>query len=163
MTIRNLGDDTTTLTAEGTQLKLERPIDAPRSAVWAALTTPEHIQSWMGPRNTTAKVGDNDVKVGGKWSVTPAAEQGSDIVLSGEYKEVVENEKIVRTSVSSSDPEGNAATETLILEDNGGKTTLKYEIEVVSAEVLDGAIEFGMPKSVIEQFDRLAEVAPKLG
>ncbi|RLL66180.1 SRPBCC domain-containing protein [Streptomyces sp. Z26] len=163
MTIRNLGDDTTTLTAEGTQLKLERPIDAPRSAVWAALTSAEHIPSWMGPRNTTAKVGENDVKVGGKWSVTPAAEQGSDVVLSGEFKEIVENEKIVRTSVSSSDPQSNEATETIILVDNGGKTTLKYEIQVVSAEALDGAIEYGMPKALIEQIDRLAELAPKLG
>ncbi|AXK34225.1 hypothetical protein DVA86_17785 [Streptomyces armeniacus] len=163
MTIRNLGDETTTMTAEGADLKMERSYDAAASVVWDALTSAEHIPGWWGPRGTTAKVGEMDVKAGGKWAVTPAAEQGGTITFSGEFKEVVEGERFVRTSGSDADPSGTPAVETFVLAEAGGKTTLKYEVQFPSAEVLDTAVEYGMAQGVIEQFDRLAELAAKLG
>src|SRR5260370_16922613 len=64
---QNLGDETTTLIADGDELFMERIFDVPRELVWAALTSPEHIPHWWGPRGSTATVVEMDVRPAGRW------------------------------------------------------------------------------------------------
>lgn len=158
MTIRNLGDETTTLTAEGAELKLERAYDATRAQVWGALTSAEQIPNWWGPAGTTVKVGEMDVRTGGQWQITLTAD-GYNVTLSGEFKEVVDGEKLVRTSLLDSEPDGTPTVETITLEEAGGKTTLKHSATFASAEALDGDIEYGVDKNLLGQYARLADAA----
>src|SRR4029077_19541115 len=53
MAVRQLGNDTTTAYVDGADLVMERVFDAPRELVWKALTEPERIPHWWGPRKTT--------------------------------------------------------------------------------------------------------------
>ena len=57
--------DTTTIYSEGGELTYERIFQAPREAVWRANTDPELIPRWWGPRGTTTRVAEMDVRPGG--------------------------------------------------------------------------------------------------
>ena len=64
MTVKQLGNETTTVYAEGAEFVMERIFDAPRELVWKALTEPERIPRWWGKRHTTMTVAEMEVRVG---------------------------------------------------------------------------------------------------
>jgi uncharacterized protein YndB with AHSA1/START domain len=47
-----------------------RVINAPREAVWAAWTNPEHLKNWWGPAGFTNTFHEYDLRVGGRWIFT---------------------------------------------------------------------------------------------
>ncbi|MFC6879070.1 MULTISPECIES: SRPBCC family protein [Actinomadura] len=159
MTRRELGDERTAITAEGAEMVIERVFDAPRELVWAAMTSPEHIPHWWGPHGTTARVVEMDVRPGGAWRIGGA--DGEGVAFFGEYLEVEPPERIVRTSGPDM-PElgtgGPPAVETITFTDLGGRTRMTYHARFPSEDVLDFALDQGMTKGVLEQFDRLADL-----
>ena len=70
MTVKQLGNETTTVYADGAEFVMERLFDAPRELVWKALTEAERIPRWWGKRHTTMTVEEMDVRVGGAGSPT---------------------------------------------------------------------------------------------
>ena len=50
MAVQQLGNETTTVYADGAEFVMERIFDAPREFVWKALTEPERIPRWWGLR-----------------------------------------------------------------------------------------------------------------
>ena len=87
MTVNQLGNETTTVFAEGAEFVMERVFDAPRELVWQALTDPERIPRWWGKRHTTMTVEEMDVRVGGRWRWVAHTPDG-DAPFSGEYLEI---------------------------------------------------------------------------
>jgi uncharacterized protein YndB with AHSA1/START domain len=166
MTRQELGDESTSIVAEGADLTMERIFDAPRELVWAAMTEAEHIRNWWGPHGTFANIEQMDVRPGGKWRIRPA-EEGQGIAFGGEFLEVEEPERLVRTSSPDLPPEmgppGPPAVETITLTDLGGKTKMVYHGRFPSEEVLGFALSTGMTKGILEQFDRLAGLLAKIG
>lgn len=154
-----LGNDATTIYAEGAELVIERVFDAPRERVWAAMTSPEHIARWWGPHGTTTDVVEMDVRPGGRWRWINRFE-GGQAPFTGEYREVVPPERLVRTSIFDVEPfnAGPGAVETITFEDVGGQTKVTHHALFPSQDVLDGALSQGMSKGALEQFDRLAEL-----
>ena len=67
MPVTQLGNDTTTVLADGTDFVMERVFDAPRELVWKAITEPERIPHWWGPRDIPMTVEHMDFRVGGTW------------------------------------------------------------------------------------------------
>ena len=158
MTRQELGDASTSIVAEGADLTMQRIFDAPPALVWAAMTSAEHIHNWWGPHGTYAIVEKMDVRPGGKWRIAPA-EGGEGIAFAGEFLEVTEPERLVRTSspdIPGVGPAGPPAVETITFEDLDGKTKMVYHARFPSEEVLSFALAQGMTKGVLEQFDRLA-------
>jgi uncharacterized protein YndB with AHSA1/START domain len=159
----NLGDATTTVVAEGTELVMERVFDAPRELVWAAFTEPEHVQRWWGPKGTTTTVVEMDVRPGGKWRYINHGPDGQDAPFKGEYLEVVPYERVVQTFVFDVEPfNAQSAVETLTLEDLGGRTKVHTRSRYPSRETLDGALSAGMTQGAVESYDRLAHVITEL-
>jgi len=152
--------DTTTIYSEGGDLTYERIFEAPREAVWRANTDPELIPQWWGPRGTTARVAEMDVRPGGKWRFVSAGPDREDVEFYGEYLEVVEPERIKWTfmfDVEGVGPQGGP--ETLTLEDLGnGRTQMRAVSHMGSEETIDAALETGMTKGAIETWDRLDEL-----
>jgi uncharacterized protein YndB with AHSA1/START domain len=120
---------------------IERSFDAPTDLVWQMWTEPEHFKAWYGPGGATIPVAKMDVRVGGTRLVCMemATPDGAmQMWFTGEYREVVENERLVYTEsmsdehgnvVSPSDmgvPAGHPATTeiTVELEDLGGRTKM---------------------------------------
>ena len=86
MPVTQLGNDTTTVLADGTDFVMERVFDAPRELVWKAITEPERIPHWWGPRDIPMTVEHMDFRVGGTWRWIARGSEG-DAPFSGEYLE----------------------------------------------------------------------------
>ena len=82
---------------ENTSLEIIRVIRAPRDRVYKAWTDPAQLREWWGPEGvrTTNLIGD--VRVGGKYRWELARSEGEEMVVSGEYRELVPGKKIVFT------------------------------------------------------------------
>jgi uncharacterized protein YndB with AHSA1/START domain len=93
---------------------IERDFDAPVEVIWQMWTDPEHFRAWYGPHGATIPVAQMDVRVGGTRLVCMevAAPDGPRLMwFTGEYVEVVENERLVYTE-SMSDENGNVSSPT---------------------------------------------------
>jgi uncharacterized protein YndB with AHSA1/START domain len=154
-----LGNETTTVTAEGAEYVMERVFDAPRELVWAALTEPDRIPRWWGQRQDSMTVEQMDVRVGGRWRWVAHSSQG-DAPFTGEYLEIDPPAKLVNTEQFDVEPfnQGDPAIVTQTLEDLGdGRTRLVSRSVFPNEESLQGALSMGMTRGAIESWDRLAE------
>jgi uncharacterized protein YndB with AHSA1/START domain len=111
-------------------ITITRIFDASREHVWREWTEPERFADWFGgpasevPTSTVSM----DVRPGGAWRATMfAGPAGREIQWKGEYREVVEPERLVFTV---SDEPGDEAFElvTVVLRDLGdGRTEMLFE------------------------------------
>jgi uncharacterized protein YndB with AHSA1/START domain len=163
MPVTQLGNDTTTVFADGADYVMERVFAAPRELVWEAITKPEHIPNWWGPRNIPMTVEAMDFRVGGRWRWIAQGADG-DAPFSGEYLEIVPPERIVHTEMFDVEPfnQGEPAYVTVTLEEVDGGTRLRSSSRFPNAEALEGALGTGMTGGAIESWDRLAEVISSL-
>ena len=86
---------------------VERIVPAPIEKVWKLWNDPEAMKKWWGPKDYTAPVIKNDLRVGGTFLLSMKSQKGDVIWNTGAYKEVVPNSKIV-SSLSFSDENGKA-------------------------------------------------------
>jgi len=109
--------------AEG--IMITRVFDAPRQRVWNEWTEPERFADWFGGSQSEVPLTSvaMDVRPGGSWRLTMFAEPGRrEIHWKGEYREVVEPERLVFTV---SDEPGDETYElvTVVLTDLGDERT----------------------------------------
>ena len=120
---------------------IERSFDAPTNLIWQMWTDPEHFKAWYGPDGASIPVAKMDVRVGGTRLVCMAVQSPDgpmQMWFTGEYREVVENVRLVYTE-SISDEHGNLSSPSDIdmadrhpmttevrveLEDLGGRTKM---------------------------------------
>lgn len=79
-------------------LLLERQVDVPPEAVWAAWTTPTQLMQWFCPLPYTTIKCEIDLRPGGKFHTTMRSPEGEEFPDTGCYLEVVPNERLVFTS-----------------------------------------------------------------
>ena len=155
-------NDTTTLTMPSErELVITHEFNAPRQLVYEALTQPEHVKNWYGPRVMKMISCEIDLRVGGTWRFVVRAPEGSDHAFSGEYRELVPQERIVNTERY----EPMAAHEylaTLTLEERDGKTFLKNVLSYQSQADRDGHTASGMEPGMRETYERLDELLAAL-
>ncbi len=138
------------------EIKAERVFDAPRERVFEAMTDPELIPKWWGPRGTTTRVEEMDVSVGGRWRFVMDTEQGEG-GFGGTYREITPPERIVQTFEWDGMP-GYISVEVCELEDLGGKTRVSTTSTFHFAEERDGMLSSGMEEGMAETYDRLEEL-----
>ena len=88
---------------------IERDFDAPVDLIWKMWTDPQHVKAWYGPDGASIPVAKMDVRVGGQRLICMEVQMPNGPVqmwFTGEYREVVENERLVYTE-SMSDENGN--------------------------------------------------------
>ena len=120
---------------------IERTFDAPIDLIWQMWTDSAQFQKWYGPKGMTIPVADMDVRVGGKRLICmemSMPDRQMKMWLTGEYKEIVPNTRLVYTESMSDEngniippsamgmPEGHPDTTDVIveLEDLGGRTKM---------------------------------------
>jgi uncharacterized protein YndB with AHSA1/START domain len=109
-------------------LTLKRRLKAAPAEVYAAWTDPEKIVKWFGPDAGPVKQADFDVRVGGRYAVTFHTEDGEQHHVSGVYREIVPNEKLVFTWAWRTMPERESLVTILIKPDGSGSLlTLIHE------------------------------------
>jgi uncharacterized protein YndB with AHSA1/START domain len=81
---------------ENNAITIEATVNASKNKTWKYWTEPEHIKQWAFAADTWhAPHAENDLRVGGKFTTTMAAKDGSvSFDFEGTYTEVIENELI---------------------------------------------------------------------
>ncbi len=111
-------------------IRITRVFEAPRDRVWKEWTEPEPFADWFGGSDCVVPLDtvSMDVRAGGSWRATMFCEPGRrQIQWKGEYREVVEPERLVFTI---SDQPGEDAYEliTVVLADLGdGRTEMLFQ------------------------------------
>ena len=143
-------------------LILTRVFDAPRELVFKAWTDPGQLAVWWGPHGFTNPRCEWDARPGGLIRVDMRGPDGTVYPMPGEYREIVEPERLVFTT-GALDGEGNLMFEmlnTVTFEETGGKTTLTLRTHVLrmteaATRHLDGQ-EIGWSQS-LERLGSLLE------
>lgn len=138
------------------EIVLTRIFDAPRNHVFNALTKPELLKRWFGPRGFSLVVCEVDLKVGGKWRFVLRKPDGTDVGMYGAYRELRPPHGLVHTEAFDDYP-GESVVTTVLAEERG-KTTLTATLVFPSQEIRDAVIETGMEHGAAESYDRLAEM-----
>ena len=98
-------------------LTLKRRLNAPAAKVYAAWTDPTQIVRWFGPDAGAVTRAETDVRVGGRYTVIFHTEDGEEHYVSGTYREVVPNAKLVFTWAWRSTPDRESLVTILIKAD----------------------------------------------
>ena len=115
-------------TAAKPSLAIKRRFNAPPAKVFAAWTDPQKVKGWMGPGEVKVLSAECDARVGGRYRWLMQTPSGEEHDVSGVYREVVPNEKLVFTWAWKSTPERESLV-TITFKDDGGGTlmTLTHE------------------------------------
>jgi uncharacterized protein YndB with AHSA1/START domain len=147
------------------EIAITRTFDAPRQLVFDAISQPEFLKRWLlGPPGWEMTVCESELRVGGKFRHEWRGPGDAKLAMFGEYREVVPPERIVRTECFDIGCAGQAGEQlgTLLLTEEGGKTTLKLTLHFPSKEARDATIASGMEQGVAAGHARLDELLQEL-
>ena len=129
-----------TKTANKTSLEITRFINAPRARVYRAWTDPAQLKEWWGPEGVRTRNFTADARVGGKYRWDLFNQEGEEMSVRGEYRELVPGKKIVFTWQWEDDEawEDRYSVVTVELSDRDGGTEVRLtHVELPSAESRD--------------------------
>lgn len=133
---------------------MTRVFDAPAALVFEAYTRPEHLQRWMlGADGWTMPVCEMDARAGGSYRFVWRRPSGSEIEVTGEYREVAPPARLVMTESWGGD--WPVIVNTLTFAEVSGRTTLTNTMRFPSQAARDAAMKTGMEHGSRACFDRL--------
>jgi uncharacterized protein YndB with AHSA1/START domain len=142
------------------EIVMTREFPAPRRMVFDAYTQPELLKRWLGVfGGWELAVCEIDLRVGGtyRW-VWRQNSDGSEMGVSGTYREMVAPERLVCTELFDVAWYPGEALLTTVLAEQGGRTTLTTTILYVSREARDGVLKSPMEGGVTRSYNQLAEI-----
>src|ERR1700733_4011477 len=161
-------------TAADKELVLTRIFNAPRERVFKAFTDPKQLAKWWGPRGFTTPICEMDLRPDGFRRIVMRSPDGVDYPLTGTFREIVENERIVLTdSVAEHNPEWHATVNknrpndkgglpdllwTLTFEDLNGQTKITILYHFETAEDRDALVKCGMIEGWTQSLEKLEEL-----
>ena len=117
-----------TQTATKPSLTIKRRFKAAPAKVFAAWTDPEKIKHWMGPGEVRLVSAECDLRVGGRYRWLMRAPSGEEHDVSGVYREIIPDRKLVFTWGWKTMPERESLVTVAIEPDGGGSVlTLMHE------------------------------------
>jgi uncharacterized protein YndB with AHSA1/START domain len=139
----------------GTQeIVITRSFDAPREVVFKAFTDPDAVRQWWGLANTETVVDQLEARPGGRWRFVERDGQGNEDGFHGVYHDLQAPERIVYTFEYEGMP-GHVLLETILLEDQDGKTLMTDTSVFQSVADRDGMLQSGMESGAAESLGRL--------
>ncbi|MGH7561039.1 MAG: SRPBCC family protein [Gemmatimonadales bacterium] len=136
---------------------ITRVVDAPRGLVFDAWTDARYVQQWMlGPEGWTMPVCEIDLRPGGTWRFVWRKTGGSEMAMTGSYREVSPPNRVVWTERWG--PEWPETVNTLSLTEAGGRTTITLTVTYPSREARDAALKTGMKDGMEVSYARLEKL-----
>jgi uncharacterized protein YndB with AHSA1/START domain len=86
-------------------LTITRKLAAPPDRCFRAWTDPEALKRWFGPGAFEVVLAETDPRVGGRYRLVMRSPDGAEHYVSGEFREIVANRKLVFTWAWRSTPE----------------------------------------------------------
>jgi uncharacterized protein YndB with AHSA1/START domain len=109
-------------------LTITRRIKAPPEKVYRAWTDPAQITRWFGPEGAEMLSAEADARVGGRYQMVFRTPDGEEHDVSGSYREVVPNAKLVFTWMWRTMPERESLVTVALKRDGDGTLlTLLHE------------------------------------
>lgn len=109
-------------------LVLRRRLKAPVATVYAAWTEPERMLAWWGTADSETLHAETDLRVGGRYAVAFRTPDGERHDVSGVYREVVPNWKLVFSWAWRTTPDRESQVTVDLVPDGGGTLlTLTHE------------------------------------
>jgi uncharacterized protein YndB with AHSA1/START domain len=144
------------------QILITREFDAPKHLVYKAWTTPELVKRWWAGLRGDVTSAEIDLRVGGTWRwVMIASSGGFEVAFHGEYREIVENERLVFTEVFEGMPDASALVTNTFTEVDG-RTTMEMLVQHDDKEGRDAHVNSGMEGGMQESMAALEQVAVSL-
>lgn len=100
-----MSPDAQTAARSKPSLAIRRELRAPPESCFRAWTSPEALKRWFGPGAHEVVFAEMDPRVGGRYRVVMRSSNGEEHEVGGEFREVVENRKLVFTWAWRSTPE----------------------------------------------------------
>lgn len=126
-----------TSVAEETVLIIRRHFKAPPERVFAAWTSFEAWQAWIGPRGVECTMHRLDASPGGTFSLTMATPDGRTLPAAGTFKTITPNETLVFTWGWNGDPAKQSLI-TLSFRPKDGGTEMLLRQEGLPEDQRDG-------------------------
>jgi uncharacterized protein YndB with AHSA1/START domain len=135
-----MSDATFQIDKDKLEVRIVKVFKASPERLWRAYTTPEEIvQWWEGTR-----VDKHDFRVGGAWRFVSEGQDGKEFAFRGEFKEIDEPHRIVRTFEYEPMP-GHVLTESVTLEpQDDGETLVTTVSKYDSLSDMEGMVGMGM-------------------
>jgi uncharacterized protein YndB with AHSA1/START domain len=109
-------------------LTIKRRFNAPPEKVFTAWTDPEKVKRWMGPGEIKPLRVESDPRTGGRYRWVMKSPDGEEHDVSGIYREVIPNQKLVFTWAWKSTPERESLVTLTFKRDGDGTIfTLQHE------------------------------------
>jgi uncharacterized protein YndB with AHSA1/START domain len=113
--------------SNGLTLDLTRTLPAERATVWRAITDPDELTRWWGPKGFTSPGIEFEPRVGGRYRIAMQPPEGEPFQLHGEFREVDAPVLLSFTFLwDPPDPDDRETVATITLEENGGRTELSF-------------------------------------
>lgn len=137
-------------------LTVKRRLKASPEKIYAAWTDPKKIIRWFGPANIRPETmrAEIDARAGGRFRFSFDNERGEYFEVSGVYREVIPNERLVFSWAWHSTPERESLV-TITLKSDGGGTLLTLH----HAQFFDEAARNGHERGWNELLDKLEKLA----
>jgi uncharacterized protein YndB with AHSA1/START domain len=136
----------------GLELRLTPVLPAPRADVYRAMTDPEALAKWWGPKGFAIPSVDFNPQVGGSYRIAMQPPDGELFHLSGEFREVDPPARLAYTfRWDPPAPDDRETVATLSLEDRGEETEVVFTQGEFATEERRALHEGGWTDS----FDRL--------
>ncbi len=140
------------------EITLTRTFDAPRALVFKARTDPKHVARWWGPHRFTNPVCVVEPRVGGAFHVHMQGPDGIVHPGGGQFREVVEPERLVFTTTLEDGKGGTlieALTTVTFAEEGRSKTKLIVHARVLKASPEMAGALAGMEEGWSQSLERL--------
>lgn len=139
------------------EILITRHFNGPRHLVWRAYTEPALVTLWWHANRGTVDSIDIDLRVGGSWRYVMTAAPGFEVAFHGEYREVVEDERIVSTEVFEGAPDAPAVS-AVTFNEHDRVTTLSILVRHLSQANRDMHLQSGMEAGLQDALDLLEDV-----
>jgi glutathione S-transferase len=115
---------------------VRRTIRASTERLFDAWTQPEQLKQWWGPAEVKTRNFTADARVGGKYRWDLVNQDGEEMTVFGEYRELISGKKIVFTWKWDDDENWKAhdSVVTIELSDRDGGTEVKLTHEKLPSE-----------------------------
>lgn len=139
---------------EKLEVRITRDFNATPERLWKAHTTPGEIVQWW----SDTKIDKFEFKVGGAWRFVSDGQDGQEHAFKGEFKEIEEPKKIVRT-FEYEPYAGHIMIETVTFEPLEDRKTRQVTVsKYANIDDLEGMVGMGMEHGATEGLDRLAKL-----
>lgn len=139
------------------EIVMTRVFDAPRKLVFDAFTKPELVRQWLlGPPGWTMPVCEIDLRVGAGFRYVWRHTNGSEMGMSGVYREITPPERLVATEKFDQPWYPGEAVGTIVLVEQSGKTTLTQTILYESRAAMEAVLKSPMEQGVTASYNQLA-------